>query len=223
MKDLPASVLLIDDDSGIHPAIEDCLGPAAVRLASALTGHAGLALARSRLFDLILLDLGLPDADGFDILRELKADPALRLIPVIMLTAWDGISDKVRGLDLGATDYITKPFEVAELRARVNAILRNKRLQDEIAESNRELATARSQAEAATRAKSEFLANMSHEIRTPMNGVIAMTGLSSSRLRRSRPTSGELVETIRNSGDALLLLDIINEILDFSKIESGKA
>ena len=93
-------------------------------------GVAGLEAAHREKPDLILLDLDMPDMSGFDVCRELKADPELCMIPVLFLSGSSTAEDKVTGLDLGAVDYVTKPFDAFELRARVRAALRTKHLQD---------------------------------------------------------------------------------------------
>jgi DNA-binding response OmpR family regulator len=144
-------VLLIDDDVEIHQLLVASLALDRVRLDCLVDGLEAIERCRIQTPRLILLDLGLPKNDGFTVLQRLKEDPQLKDIPVIILTAWNSTDDKVRGFELGATDYVTKPYELAELRARVRSALRSKLLQDELARTNQELDAARVAAESATR------------------------------------------------------------------------
>lgn len=115
-------ILVIDDDDSIRELV--CMALASsFAVASAPGARAGLAAAAIDQPDLILLDLFMPEMDGWQTLSELKADPMTRYIPVIMLTASSDVGEKVRGLGGGAEDYITKPFDPMELEARVNVVL----------------------------------------------------------------------------------------------------
>ena len=115
-------ILVIEDEPTIIEFLRTGLGYEGYQVAIAPDGRTGFDLATSETFDLIILDLMLPDMDGFDICRKLRerGDET----PIIMLTARQEIADRVRGLDLGADDYITKPFSFDELVARIRALLR---------------------------------------------------------------------------------------------------
>src|ERR1051325_2962716 len=151
-------ILVIDDDPAVRDLVASSLVTDGVDLVMAATGAEGVAFSQQGGFDLILLDLGLPDTDGFQVLQQFKDSGVSQQVPVVVLTAWASIEKKVAGFELGAWDYITKPFHAAELHARVPAVLRNKHLQSELAEANARLEAARHVAEKATRAKSDFLA-----------------------------------------------------------------
>jgi diguanylate cyclase (GGDEF)-like protein len=121
-------ILLIDDSKLIHPMVTALLGDEPVTIHSAFSGQTGLVLAVSLRPDLILLDVEMPDMDGFETCRRLKADPITANLPIIFLTARAGIEELVRGLNLGANDYVTKPFKLVELLSRVRAALRTSHL-----------------------------------------------------------------------------------------------
>jgi two-component system cell cycle response regulator len=123
-------VLIIDDDPDSLALARERLKKDGYIIVSAPDGDNGLSKARAEAPDLILLDVQMPGKSGFTVCEELKSDSMLRNIPVIFLSAADDITEKVKGLDLGAVDYVTKPFDIFELQARVRAALRTKRLQD---------------------------------------------------------------------------------------------
>lgn len=123
-------VLIVDDSHQALRVAKARLAKEDVDIICADGGRAGLEAARSAKPDLILLDVDMPDMSGFDVCRILKTDPTTSMIPVIFLSGSGETRNKIKGLDLGAVDYVTKPFDAFELRARVRAALRTKRLQD---------------------------------------------------------------------------------------------
>jgi DNA-binding response OmpR family regulator len=118
------SILLIDDDVRLASMIAAYLRDHQLDVAHAADGASGLRELERRNFDLVLLDLMLPDTDGLDLFRALNASPSARTPPIIMLTARGDPMDKVVGLEIGAEDYIAKPFEPRELLARIRVVLR---------------------------------------------------------------------------------------------------
>ena len=124
------TVLAVDDSPEIHRLLDARLRNENVTIHHALDGEEGFTLACSLLPDLILLDVVMPQQSGFDVCERLKRTESAAQIPIIFLTGTTDAVNKVHGFDLGAVDYITKPFDAAELRARVRAALRTKRYQD---------------------------------------------------------------------------------------------
>jgi two-component system phosphate regulon response regulator PhoB len=119
-----ACVLLVDDERDLLSVVEFNLRAAGLETLLAATGEEALAQLRRRVPDLVLLDLMLPDIPGTEVCRQIKSNPRTKHVPVVMLTAKGEEVDRVVGFELGADDYVTKPFSVRELVLRVKAILR---------------------------------------------------------------------------------------------------
>ncbi|HJV04435.1 MAG TPA: response regulator transcription factor [Actinomycetota bacterium] len=122
-------ILIVEDERRIASFIEKGLRANGFVTAVADRGREALSMARTGGFDLVILDLGLPDVDGMEILQELREGDTR--LPVVILTARDGVTDTVRGLESGADDYVTKPFRFEELLARVRVRLREERVPEE--------------------------------------------------------------------------------------------
>jgi CheY-like chemotaxis protein/HPt (histidine-containing phosphotransfer) domain-containing protein len=218
MNSVAANILLVEDDPTMAEMLGEFFKAANISLTHAPNASEALTYFRNNSADLILMDLGLPGLNGLQLLSELKSSAVTRHIPVVILSGRSTPAEVVRGLELGACDYVTKPFDGVELRTRVKRVLTEHKELIQAKQYISTLTNDRDESIKALKRKAEFLANMSHEIRTPMNGVIAMSGL----LLETPLTSEQrgYVETIYSSAESLLT--IINDILDFSKIESGK-
>jgi DNA-binding response OmpR family regulator len=118
------AALLVEDDARLGALVTEYLGRHGVEVTVAPDGERGLALLRGRRFDAVLLDVMLPGIDGLEVCRRIRATPGLADLPVVMLTAKGDDVDRIVGLELGADDYLPKPFNPRELLARLRAVLR---------------------------------------------------------------------------------------------------
>lgn len=124
------NILVVDDDLLNRLVLSTNLQEQGYEVATAENGRQALDMLGSQAFDVVLLDLVMPELDGFQVLEQMKHDSAQREIPVIVISALDEMDSIIRCIEMGATDYLPKPFDAALLRARLNASLANKRLRD---------------------------------------------------------------------------------------------
>ena len=221
----PVRILIVDDVADNRDVLARRFDRRGYCTLQADGGVRALEMVAAGGIDMVLLDVMMPDISGLEVLRTLRETHSALELPVIMVTAQAESSQIVRGLELGANDYITKPVDFPVALARVAAQAGRRRAELDLAVANRrlqekvcELHEAVLKAEAANRAKSEFLANMSHEIRTPLNGVLgvadvlAATGLDVHQR--------ELVGIIVSS--AAMLERLLSDVLDLAKAEAGR-
>ena len=205
-------ILIVDDIAANRLALRIVLKGIDAELLEADNGFDALSLSLEEEFALILLDVQMPDMDGFEVCEQLRANPQTADTPVIFVTAANKADeDRVHGYLKGATDYLSKPVNDQILRAKTQAFLRMYR-------QNRELSDALQAAQAADRAKDAFLANISHELRTPLNVVIGMTELA--RRQSREPLQRNYLDKVMSAGQTLAHL--IDDLLDLSKIVAGR-
>ena len=202
-------ILIVDDDKANLMYLDNLLS-AEHSLHMAKDGAQALKRADEYTPDLILLDIVMPGLSGYEVLAELKKSERTRNIPVIFITGLNTDEDEMKGLSLGADDYINKPFNDAIVRLRVRnqlKIINQMRLiiETEIAEKS-------------SRAKSEFLSRMNHELRTPMNAIIGMTNLA-----RNTDDDEKKNDYLDKSAAASRdLLRLVEEVLDISDLNDGR-
>lgn len=218
-------IIVVDDQPPNLKLLEELLGKQGHIVRSFPRGRLALDAAAKTAPDLFLLDINMPEMSGFEVCERLKSDRKLATIPVIFLSALSDVSDKVQAFQCGGVDYVTKPFQVDEVRARVEAHLKIHQLQKErqmYANHLEELVTARTKELAETQArlkvldlaKSDFLKLIHHELRSPLNGLLGVGELALDELDAAAGTElRELFEQSRKRmlsilDDALLLTEI---------------
>jgi signal transduction histidine kinase len=208
------TILIVDDTPENLDVLRQLLEDAGFRVRPADSGALALASLQRSPADLILLDIRMPNMDGYEVCRRLKADAATCDIPVIFLSALNDPLDKLKAFESGGVDYVSKPFDALEVLARVRTHLRlrelqqslqqhNELLESEVARRTASLSEANAALEKALAAKRDFLSLMSHEFRTPLNGILGIASLLKSTLNGNQR---EYVEMLEHSGWHLLKL-----------------
>lgn len=216
----PIRILVIDDTTTDRQILVDLLEAQGHTVMVAGSGVEGLRQAQEHLPDLILLDVMMPEMDGFTVCAQLRAQPLTAEMPVLMITALNDRGSRLRGIEAGADEFLSKPFDRYELRLRVQTIAqvnRYRRLLDERERAITALTKARDAALDAARLKSEFVTTMSHELRTPLVGIIGMSELLLATSLDEE--QHECAQTVFNSGQELLA--IVSDILEYTYLESG--
>ena len=207
MEVMNPTILVVDDTEDNLDLLEFALKRKPVRMLRASSGKECLQLAAQHHPDVILLDIQMPEMDGFETLKHLRASRKCADIPVIFLTAKRKDASSIEeGLSLGAEEYLTKPIDIDELLVRTRSLVRLKKMEVEL-----------------ERTKADFMAMLIHDMRSPIGGVSSILELLEEPLLRGEPVQEVHRELLTSAEEATRrLLHLINDMLDLSKFEAGK-
>jgi len=215
------TILVVDDDERNVRLVDSMLKPNGYRILHAYDGQEALRRVDSDSPDLMVLDVMMPDLSGFELCGMLRARHATRLLPILMVTALHAMEDKVKGLELGADDFLTKPINRSELLAKVKALLRVKGLQDEIEERKLELEAKNRELLTIQRFKESMSQMVVHDLKNPLAGI--MGNIQLMQMQRGQMPPGRQEELLlRSLESARQMARMIQNILEVAKLEEQK-
>ena len=214
----PGLLLVVDDDASNRDVLSRRLKRQGHDVRTACSGRDALVLMRETNFDLVLLDIMMPDMDGYEVLGHIKTDDRLHHIPVIMISALSEVQSVVRCIEAGAEDYLAKPFNPTLLKARIGACLEKKRGRDRETVLFEQLQRNYRRLEEVEKLRDDMRNMIVHDLRTPLTSVIVGVEMLEKH--------GELNKEQREmmtiaAGGGKTLLGMINDLLDIEKMESG--
>ena len=207
MEEKKYTILVIDDEPAIRMGLAATIGRYGYEVVTAVNGDDGFLKAKKILPDLIVSDVMMPELSGFEMKRQMHADPSLASIPFIFLTARTATEDRVTGMRDGADDYVTKPFVTEELLARIEAVLRRVKTEQERGREQ----VRQTLEEDLEKIRKEVLQNFSHELRTPLSNVMMSLDVVVNNKFKTMEEQDEFLRIAHSSADRLetLVADII--------------
>lgn len=211
---LSGKVLIVDDDSYVCATMEALLKNEGHKLLFANNGMEGQTMAIEERPDVILLDVMMPELDGYEVCRRLKADPVTAPIPVLLVTALSERKERLKGIDAGANDYLTKPIDAQDLRLRVRNAIYTRKLYDQLQHSFEQLKDLEG-------LRDNLTHMIVHDMRSSLGSILGFAQLlkSSARAKLDEKEAGFLYKVERNTN---LLMDMVVSLLDISRLEAGQ-
>ena len=208
-------LLIVEDEAPIRMGLSAAMTRLGYRVIAAENGSDAILKASENHPDLIISDIKMPVLDGIELKKRLGADPALAAVPLIYLSARSAVEDRVNGIRFGADDYVTKPFDVGELAARVEAVLRRARGERKLGfDLARQI-----DREEMERLRRELMQNFHHEVRTPLNNVMMFLEIVATQKFETVEEQKEFIRIARASGDRLESL--ISDIIFLTDLDQG--
>lgn len=214
----PGTVLIVDDNDVNRDMLVRRLRREGYEVDSVAEGAGALRMLREKPFDLVLLDILMPDIDGYQVLEQIKADDELRHIPVIMISALHEMDSVIRCIEIGADDYLPKPFNPVLLKARVSASLEKKRLRDNERQLFAQIQESYTKLQQLEQLRDSLTHMVIHDLRTPLTSMTFGLQLIE-RAGTLNDQQRQCLHMALQGGQNLLTL--INDLLDISKMESG--
>ncbi|MBW4491274.1 MAG: hybrid sensor histidine kinase/response regulator [Trichocoleus desertorum ATA4-8-CV12] len=210
------NILIVDDTPDNLRLLSTMLTGQGYEVRSVINGAMALMGARAEPPDLILLDINMPQMNGYEVCEQLKADDCSRDIPVIFISALEDVLDKVKAFSVGGVDYIVKPFQIEEVLARIETHLTIRRLQQQLQTQNLQLQQKMVELQELNQLKEEFLHAISHDLRTPIVGtLLVLENLQNKAQKQAGETVGislsVLQRMIQSSDRQLSLLNLLLE------------
>ena len=218
-----ANILAVDDTPQNLELLVSLLDKRGYKVRPEIDGKMALMSVQSTPPDLILLDINMPEMDGYEVCERLKADEATRDIPVIFVSALNEIIDKVKAFKVGGVDYVNKPFQIEEVVARIESQLMLYRQRQELERQREEIAALREKEkqhfEEMNNLKDQFIRTVSHDLKTPIGVITAYVDILKMKLGDVNEDILEHLNRIRHN--ATRMHTLVVELLDLARIESG--